>query len=231
MHGNRLSDIKKQDWQALEILEHYPKLQQYCQFLTQNKHDGEDVAQDVMLKAILKYEQEKISSALLNKMAYNHWVDLIRKRKKESLGELPELSARDHATRLNELSEMIDHLVEKCTPKQAVLFLLKEGFQYQAKELAEMLETSETSIKSALFRAKKRLAKDKDEADSYWDEEERELLSDLMYTSLQFQDPSPLLQALPKILTFDGTDSPALTLASVRHLPSFSSSASLCMAA
>ncbi|WHZ59231.1 sigma-70 family RNA polymerase sigma factor [Metabacillus hrfriensis] len=231
MHGNRLSDIKKQDWQAFEILEQYPKLQQYCQFLTQNKHDGEDVAQDVMLKAILKYEQEKISSALLNKMAYNHWVDLIRKRKKESLGELPELSARDHAARLNELSEMIDHLVEKCTPKQAVLFLLKEGFQYQAKELAEMLETSETSIKSALFRAKKRLAKDKDEADSYWDEEERELLSDLMYTSLQFQDPSPLLQALPEILTFDGTDSPALTLASVRPLPSFSSSASLCMAA
>ncbi|USK35090.1 sigma-70 family RNA polymerase sigma factor [Bacillus sp. F19] len=231
MHGNRLSDIKKQDWQAIEILEHYPKLQQYCQFLTQNKHDGEDVAQDVMLKAILKYEQEKISSALLNKMAYHHWVDLIRKRKKESLGELPELSARDHASRMNELSEMIDHLVAKCTPKQAVLFLLKEGFQYQAKELGEMLETSETSIKSALFRAKKRLAKDKEEADSYWDEEERELLSDLMYTSLQFQDPSPLLQALPKILTFDGTDSPALMLTSVRHLPSFSSSASLCMAA
>jgi RNA polymerase sigma-70 factor (ECF subfamily) len=121
--------------------------------------------------------------------------------------------------------------VAKCTPKQAVIFLLKEGFQYQAKELAEMLETSETSIKSALFRAKKRLTKDKELADSYWDEEERELLSDLMYTSLQFQDPSPLLQALPKILTFEGADSPALILTSVRPLPSFSSSASLGMAA
>ncbi|TDL80433.1 sigma factor-like helix-turn-helix DNA-binding protein [Peribacillus frigoritolerans] len=231
MRGNRLSDLEKQEWQASEMLEYYPKLQQYCQFLTQNKYDGEDVAQDVMVKAFLKYEQEKISTALLNKMAYHHWVDVTRKRKKESIGELPELSARDHASRMNELSEMIDHLMAKCTPKQAVLFLLKEGFQYQARELAEMLETSETAIKSALFRAKKRLAKDKKEADSFWDEEERELLSDLMYTSLQFQDPSPLLQALPDILTFEGTESPALILTSVRPLPSFSSSASLCMAA
>ncbi|MCM3594935.1 RNA polymerase subunit sigma [Metabacillus idriensis] len=230
MHGNRLSDLEKREWQASEMLEYYPKLQQYCQFLTQNKHDGEDVAQDVMVKAFLKYEQEKLSTALLNKMAYHHWVDVTRKRKKESLGEPPELSARDHASRMNELSEMIDHLMAKCTPKQAVLFLLKEGFQYQARELAEMLETSETAIKSALFRAKKRLAKDKKEADSFWDEEERELLSDLMYTSLQFQDPSPLLQALPDILTFVGTESPALILTS-RPLPSFSSSASLCMAA
>ncbi|UAL53653.1 MULTISPECIES: hypothetical protein [Metabacillus] len=52
MHGNRLSDIKKQEWHAFEILEHYPKLQQSCQFLTQNKHDGEDVVQDVILKAM-----------------------------------------------------------------------------------------------------------------------------------------------------------------------------------
>lgn len=229
MHGNRLSDLEKQEWPA--SLEYYSKLQQYCQFLTQNKHDGEDVAQDVMVKAFLKYEQGKISPALLNKMAYHQWVDVVRKRRKESLGELPELSARDHASRMNELSDMIDHLMTKCTPKQAVLFLLKEGFQYQVKELAEMLETSETGIKSALFRAKKRLAKDKKEADSFWDEEERELLSDLMYTSLQFQDPSPLLKALPHILTFEGTESPALILTNVRPLPSFSSSASLCMAA
>lgn len=231
MQGNRLSDLEKQEWQASEMLEYYPKLQQYCQFLTQNKHDGEDVAHDVMVKAFLKYEQEKISTALLNKMAYHHWVDVVRKRRKESLGELPEMSAGDHAARTNELTSMIDYLVAKCTPKQAVLFLLKEGFQYQARELAEMLETSETAIKSALFRAKKRLAKDQKEADSFWDEEERELLSDLMYTSLQFQDPSPLLQVLPDILTFEGTESPALILTSVRPLPSFSSSASLCMAA
>lgn len=231
MHGNRLSDMKKQEWATFQMAEYYPKLQQYCQFLTQNKYDGEDVAQEVMIKAIQKYEHNQLCSALLNKMAYHQWVDVIRKRKKEFLGEMPECSVQDHAYRMNELIGLIDHLTSKCTPKQAVLFLLKEGFQFQANELAEMLDTSESSIKSALFRAKKRLAKEKDETDSYWEEEERELLSDLMYTSLQFQDPSPLLEALPDILTFDGTEHPKLVLSYVRPLPSFSSSTSLRMAA
>lgn len=231
MHGNRQSDVKKQEWLTFQMGDYYPKLQRYCQFLTQNKYDGEDVAQDVMLKVIQKYEHAQLNSALLNKIAYHQWVDVIRKKKKEVLGEMPEYGVEDHAFRMNELKGLIDHLISKCTPKQAVLFMLKEGFQFQANELAEMLDTSESSIKSALFRAKKRLAKEKDETDSYWGEEERELLSDLMYTSLQFQDPSPLLEALPDILTFDGTEHPKLVLSNVRPLPSFSSSTSLCMAA
>jgi RNA polymerase sigma-70 factor (ECF subfamily) len=226
-----MSDVKKQELATFQMTEYYPKLQQYCQFLTQNKYDGEDVAQDVMIKAIQKYDHTQLCSALLNKMAYHQWVDVIRKRKKEALGEMPEYSVEDHGFRMNELKSLIDHLTSKCTPKQAVLFLLKEGFQFQTNELAEMLGTSESSIKSALFRAKKRLAGEKDETDLYWENEERELLSDLMYTSLQFQDPTPLLEALPDILTFDGTEHPKLVFSNVRPLPRSSSSTSLCMAA
>ncbi|WP_225049478.1 sigma factor [Priestia megaterium] len=64
--------------------EHYPKLQQYCRFLTQNAWDGDDIAQETYLKAQrYKGEEHNLSSALLNKIAYHHWIDLLRKRKRE----------------------------------------------------------------------------------------------------------------------------------------------------
>ncbi|WP_051827007.1 sigma factor-like helix-turn-helix DNA-binding protein [Metabacillus indicus] len=227
MQGNRLSTNLEMKQENPDMKELYLKLQQYCRFLTQDKYDGEDAAQEVMLKAYLTYDQSALSSALLNRMAYHHWIDVVRKRKRETPCEPPERGGADHANQMIERRSLLEHLLSKCTPKQAVLFLLKEVFHYQANELAELLGTTETSVKSAVFRAKKRLSNEKGEADSYWDEVEREWLSDLMYTSLQFQDPAPLLKALPDILTFESTDSPALVYIPFRQL----SSASLKMAA
>jgi DNA-directed RNA polymerase specialized sigma24 family protein len=67
-------------------MEYYPKLQRYCRFLAQDIWDGDDIAQETFLKA-LKYNpyQQKMSSALLNKIAYHHWIDLTRKRKTKPL--------------------------------------------------------------------------------------------------------------------------------------------------
>ncbi len=165
MQGNRLSTNQEKKQEHPDMKELYRKLQQYCRFLTQDKYDGEDAAQEVMLKAYLTYDQSALSSALLNKMAYHHWIDVVRKRKKETPCELPEMSGADHADQMIERRSLIDHLLAKCTPKQAVLLLLKEVFHYQANELAEILGTSETSVKSAVFRAKKRLSNEKGKAD------------------------------------------------------------------
>ena len=63
--------------------EYYLKLKKYCHFLTQSKWDGDDLAQEAMIKAISYYSQERITPALLNKIAHNHWLDTLRKRKNE----------------------------------------------------------------------------------------------------------------------------------------------------
>lgn len=212
-------------------MEHYPKLQRYCHFLAQDQWDGDDIAQETYLKA-LKYtaNPKQISPALLNKIAYNHWIDLLRKRKNETIGTDGDELTLNHS--YDEISDTVDVLVKQLTPKQAVIFLLKEAFQYQAAEIAEILDTTEMAVKANLHRAKKRLEKAREEEqtfsiESYWNEEERERLSELFYESLKNQDPTVLIQLIPSIKCV--VEVPQLI--SKRSFQSHSPSSTLCMAA
>jgi RNA polymerase sigma factor (sigma-70 family) len=180
--------------------EFYPKLQRYCHFLTQNKWDGDDIAQETYLKA-LKYSthQQNLSTALINKIAYHHWIDILRKRKHETIGADTKESILFN--QVDDITNTVELLLNHFTPKQAVIFLLKEAFQYQVKEIATILETSEIAVKSNLHRAKKRLEKEDQSfsVESFWDVEERDQLSDLFYEALQTQDPSILIQSIPSL--------------------------------
>jgi len=197
--------------------ENYPKLRRYCHFLAQNKWDGDDIAQEAYIKA-QKYADnpQKMSTALLNKIAYNHWLDLIRKRKNETIEVIPELAAN---TPFNDVTSTVDMLLKQFTPKQAVIFLLKEGFQYQNKEIADIIDTTEIAVKAILHRTKKRLEKTNDTVsfEAFWDEKEREQFGELFYEALKTQDPSILIQTIssskietPKLMM--KTHSPSSTL-------------------
>ncbi|WP_180955714.1 MULTISPECIES: sigma factor-like helix-turn-helix DNA-binding protein [Bacillus] len=176
----------------------YPGLQKYCRFLAQNKWDGDDIAQATILKAIQHYQHKPvISAALLNKMAYNLWIDTVRKRKKEMIDASPELSIRELHSGLMETTEL---LMQQFTPKQAIIFTLKEAFQYQVKEIADILSVSEMAVKSSLFRAKQRLTNDKFyEVATFWEDGEQKQISELIYESLHEQDPAVLIRAIPSI--------------------------------
>ncbi len=141
-------------------IENYPKLQRFCHFLTRNGWDGDEIAQETFIKA-LKYcsNQQNMSTALLNKIAYNHWVDMLRRRKRETVEA--NLDSADTAliNSLDDTRELVDILLKNFTPNQAIIFLLKEGFQYQLKEIASILDSTEMAVKSNLHRAKKRLEK------------------------------------------------------------------------
>ncbi|MEI4526353.1 sigma-70 family RNA polymerase sigma factor [Priestia megaterium] len=201
--------------------EHYPKLQQYCRFLAQNAWDGDDIAQETFLKAQrYKGEEHKLSSALLNKIAYHHWIDLLRKRKREVIAAEEGLDQQDGKRAFDMKGHSVELLLSQFTPKQAVIFFLKEGFRYQLKEIALILQTSETAVKSNLHRAKQRLEKDGEpfSTDSFWDEKERNELSELFYKTLEAQDPALLIHALP-------------SLKSVIQKPTYTPKCTLCMAA
>ncbi|MDF2858030.1 MAG: polymerase sigma factor, sigma-70 family protein [Neobacillus sp.] len=212
--------------------ESFPKLQKYCHFLTQNKWDGDDIAQEAFLKANNYYHQSQLNTALLNKIAYNHWMDIYRKRKKEiTEGEIQ----FNGYQQLDMIPETIEVLLNQFTPKQAVIFFLKEGFQYQMKEIADILNTTEMAVKSNLHRAKKRLVNEKQNDQvlslgSFWNEKERVLLSDLFNESLKQQDPSILIQSIPSIKSV--ADVPQMVSVN-RSIQSRSNtpSGTLCMAA
>lgn len=184
------------------ITELYPKLRKYCHFLTQSSWDGEDLVQESLLKAWSHYQNlPEVSNALVNKMAYNHWIDMVRKRKKETLlSEIDSDQMTDEAQTTELRFDLVTKLLSELTPKQAIVLTLKEAFLFQNNEIAEILTTSETSIKSILHRAKQRLKNGgATHLLPYWDDHEREQLEVLLHESLLSQDPTILIQSLPFI--------------------------------
>ncbi len=182
-----------------------PQLQQYCQYLSQNKWDGEDIAQEVMVRVLDRYKhKDNITPALLKRMAYNYWIDTIRKRKNETSLSLTE--SEETKIETSDTLDVIDFLMQILTPKQAVIVLLKEGFQFKLKEIARLLGTTEMAVKASLSRARKRMdSKEFERAtfsnELYWTDEERDQLYQLFYKAITLQDPTVLIEAIPSMHT------------------------------
>ncbi|QVY60874.1 sigma-70 family RNA polymerase sigma factor [Cytobacillus gottheilii] len=183
--------MKRSSANEKQLVELYPDLKRYCCFLSKNEWDGNDLTQETMLKAIKHYgEGAQITKALLHKIAYHHWIDMLRSRQKEHVAFLlEEGTAKD-----NLILETVETVVEKLTPKQAIMFTLKEGFQYKLTEIAELTGISETAVKSSLHRAKERLKKEESFAENYWNEEDRDEFSILLKRSLMLENPSLLIE-------------------------------------
>ncbi|WHY79808.1 sigma-70 family RNA polymerase sigma factor [Neobacillus sp. WH10] len=231
MMSRKLSHYSGESSQQDDLLwiEYYPKLQRYCRFLTQNSWDGDDIAQETYLKA-LKYHQQQMSSALLNKIAYHHWVDLLRKRKNETIEADLDHQIHELTNQLDDMTHAVDLLLKQFTPKQAVIFMLKEAFQYQLKEIADLLNTTEMAVKASLHRVRKRLEKEDQSfsAESFWDVEEREQLSDIFYDALKNQDPTDLIEFIPTIISMNEVTK---IHSKLQPIKTFSPTSTLCMAA
>lgn len=76
-------DISEEKDNGAILREVYPELLRFCRFLTQNNWDGDDLAQETVLKAMQGYgKKTEITTALLKTIARHSWIDTIRKRKK-----------------------------------------------------------------------------------------------------------------------------------------------------
>ena len=216
-------EIQEGPKENIGITQLYPRLQQYCQFHAQNGWDGDDLFQETIIKAIRHYESSQINSALLKKIAYNHWVDTIRKRKHEMPGIPEDLPMQEAASTQNSAVETVELLMEKMTPKQAVIFILKEAFRFQSPEIAGLLGMTEMAVKGSLHRSRKRLEKEGTirEVDSFQNEEEEKLLSSLLSESLQAQDPTVLLENIHEIPSLFAAPKMAMARYSSSPLSSF----------
>jgi RNA polymerase sigma factor (sigma-70 family) len=198
-----LVKMGQQRWQENIVEDLYPALQRYCYFISKNKWDGDDLAQEVFMKAIQVYPISDLKPALLSKIAYHQWIDTLRKRAREQVGVSTNKEIEQDKTNIYSI-DTVDHLIQKLTPKQAVTFLLKEGFKYQANEVARLLGMTETAVKATIHRAKRRFEKDEPQrlSDSYWNEDEKQVLYDLIHQSLVEDDPQVLIDyfsAIPSL--------------------------------
>lgn len=184
-----MSKQQLKKWRDSNLQKHYESLNKYCQYLSMNNWEKEDIIHDAFIKAIESYSEQDITAALLKKIVQNRWVDTLRKKKQEQthLHETDSVENRSAA----EWMMLAELLAENLTDKQAVVFLLIEGFDYRIKEAAEVLHMTETGIKSILFRARNQLHKQRSRNDISIGTRQA---SGLYYETLKQQNPAILIK-------------------------------------
>ena len=143
-----------------------PDLHRYCTRMTGSALDGEDLVQETLAQGLyrLALTREEVSlRPWLFTIAHHKCVDFLRSRRAlpadlEDERNAPvveieeEIEARDLASRT------FSHLVLRLPARERAAFILKEVLGCSLPEIAEILETSVGGVKSALHRAREKLA-------------------------------------------------------------------------
>ena len=148
-----------------------PDLFRYCCGLTGNVWDGEDLAQDTLLRVF--GHLGKINADLENPRAYlirsatHLWIDRVRRAgverrlAKDQVDSAPAV-ADDDPSQVMAVREAAASLFGNLSPQERASVLLKDVLDFSLEETAAMLKTTVGAVKSALHggRARLRAAKD-----------------------------------------------------------------------
>ncbi|HTJ47188.1 MAG TPA: RNA polymerase sigma factor, partial [Kofleriaceae bacterium] len=138
------------------------ELYRYCRHLTRSPWDAEDLAQDALARAFVTLGQMGAAPehprAWLFRVASNLWIDRVRRmRREEPLGdrEAAVASVDPIASR-----EAAGTLIGTLSPQERAAVVLKDVFEMSLDEIAIALATTVGTVKSALHRARGKLAED-----------------------------------------------------------------------
>jgi RNA polymerase sigma-70 factor (ECF subfamily) len=161
-----------------EIVERYQaKVFSIIYGILRNHNDAEDIAQQVFSKVYFSIRNFDFRSSLLTwiyKITVNECYDYLRKKRVRKLVYESDFSEED-ATRM-EASEpatdpsvpmdrqlaqqdLVSKLLDKVSPEDRSLILLKEVEGHSVEELAAMTGLNENTIKVKLFRTRQKLLK------------------------------------------------------------------------
>lgn len=127
-----------------------------------------DDCQDVIQEVIIKFNEKEVGSisnqnAYLIRSVINRSLNLKKKndRERQQKIRLPEPIVTNQSESKIELEEILNYsilvLLDNLNTKERAVFLLKEAFDYQHVEIAEILEISADNSRQILTRAKKKL--------------------------------------------------------------------------
>lgn len=134
--------------------------------------EAEDATQETFLRAythIHRYDTGRSFKTWVMSIASNHCIDRLRKRRMQyvSLDDEPTAAALalsssdplpEQKTLQNERSEVIQELLLKLDAGYRAAVILRYWYDYSYAEIAQTMNTTESAIKSRLFRARRTLA-------------------------------------------------------------------------
>ncbi|WP_448162485.1 RNA polymerase subunit sigma-70 [Bacillus mobilis] len=177
------------------LIEQYGELKRYCTFLTKNKWDGEDLAQETVCKVLQKYSNKDICMTLVYKIARNRWIDQM---KSKSVYEKikGQITFEEPHENIADLHEMVGKVLSLLNVQQSAILLLKDVFQYSIADIAKVCSISEGAVKASLFRSRNRLKTVSEEGI-----EIVEFTDDIevVVTSIREEKPELLTKLLPTI--------------------------------
>lgn len=143
--------------------------------LTGSVSDAEDAVQDVFVKACdVHPERLEEPKAYLCKMVTNHCLNLqksSRKRREKYVGpwlpepiRTPEDTLETTIVRRDLLSYAMLVLLERLTPTERTVFVLREALGFDYSEIAELLDKRETSCRMLLSRARRKMGISEEES-------------------------------------------------------------------
>jgi RNA polymerase sigma-70 factor (ECF subfamily) len=145
------------------VAEYRPALHAYCCRLTGNVWDGEDLAQDTLVRvfSLLGKSDATLDNpkAYLIRTATNLWIDRLRRSAREQAAlaleqaepaSTPPHDVTDSRPAANALFQMLH-------PQERAALLMKDVFDLSLEETAAILRTTVGAVKSALARARGRL--------------------------------------------------------------------------
>ena len=143
-----------------------------CYRMLGESGEAEDATQEAFLRAYTymhRYDTKRSFKTWVMSIASNHCIDRLRKRRMQyvSLDDEPTAAALalsssdplpEQATLRNERSEAIQSLLLKLDAEYRAAVILRYWYDYSYAEIAQTMNTTESAIKSRLFRARRTLA-------------------------------------------------------------------------
>lgn len=143
-----------------------------CYRMLGERSEAEDAAQEAFLRAYLnltRYDPARSFKTWLLSIASNYCIDRLRRRRLQwmSLDDEPvadRLSLHsddpepEPATLNKEQSAAIQVLLNDLSPDYRAVVVLRYWYDYSYAEIADIMDTTESAVKSRLFRARQALA-------------------------------------------------------------------------
>jgi len=135
------------------------QLLRYCSALLRDYHEAQDVVQNTFLKALSK--QDSIKSELtpwLYKTAYNNCIDILRRRKWQSLLFAEERDSKASYQMEDNMSEEVREALSVLTPKDRALVICRALDNIDYDQLSQIFDANPAALRKRYERAKKKLA-------------------------------------------------------------------------
>ena len=174
MERENIARAAKGDANAFETLmgAYEKKIYALCLRMMGNPHDGEDAAQEAMLRiwrTIGQYRFESAFSTWVYRVTASCCMDAIRKRQRHeqpSLEEMGEASGFDPADGSETPQEQTERKETRSVIRQAIavpegmreVFLLRDVHGLSVEETAQALQIAQGTVKSRLARAREKIA-------------------------------------------------------------------------